>query len=721
MKKEKSKQTKKVKKEKVKKKRISTLAKELGMSSKALIEILRELGYEFTSSLSGLSEEIEKKVKDYIEQKKKEEIESLKKKKEIWGVEEVEEKEKEEDILAPEEVEQRLKETLSRMRPGARIKKKVKKDRREEGVKVEEEEKKVIYIPGALSVREFAKMIGVDPVKVVEKCIVHGVFATINQVLDVDTLIILGEEFGYKIEVRAKEMVEDEEEVLEEKRAPVVTVLGHVDHGKTTLLDYIRKTKIAEREAGAITQHIGAYQIDFHGNKITFIDTPGHEAFTALRARGVQVTDIALLVVAANEGVKEQTKEAISHAKAAKVPIIVAINKIDLPTANPEKVKAELAEEGLVPEDWGGDVICVPISAKTGQGIDELLEAILLVAEEQDLRTTLKGAAKGVVIETRIDRGRGPLCTVIIQKGILKKRDVVLVGTTWGRVRNLYNEWDKVIEEVYPSQPCVIQGLNELPNPGDILIVVDSERVAKEEAEKRKELKREQIRRGELYTAITQIEEKIKKGELKELPIIVKADTQGSVDALSDSISKMVYEEVTPQVIYRAVGSVTENDVLLASASHGVILAFNVPVESKARKLAKNEKVLILEHKVIYHALEEIYNILAGMIEPEEVEEYLGEVEVKKIFKISKVGKVAGCLVLKGKAVKNAFVRINRNGEVVYEGRCSSLKHYQEDVEEISAGKECGIKIEGFDELKEGDLIVFYKKEKVRRGLKKVE
>ncbi len=703
-------------KPKKKTKRVKELAKELGMSSKALMDILREIGHPLKSSLSGVAEEIEKKVKDYIEQKKKEEIESLKKKKEIWGEEEKGEEKREGPVLTPEEIEKRLKETLTRLRTGPKIKKKVKKEKEEVSVELEEKEN-VLYIPGALTLGEFAKMMGIEPAKVIEKCISHGIFATINQVLDIDTLMIIGEEFGYKIEIGAQEMLEEEEEELEERRPPVITVLGHVDHGKTTLLDYIRKTNIVEKEAGRITQHIGAYQIEFQGHKITFIDTPGHEAFTALRARGVQVTDIALLVVAANEGVKEQTKEAISHAKAAGVPIIVAMNKMDLPNANPDLVMGQLAEEGLVPEEWGGDTICIPISAKTGMGVEHLLEAILLVAEEMELKTSLKGRARAVVIETKLDKGKGPLCSVIIQKGILRKRDIILVGTTWGRVRNLYNEWGEIIEEAYPSTPCVVQGLSELPNPGDILITMPSEKEAKEEAEKRRELKKEQIKRAELQSALLRIQEKIKEGELKELPIIIKADTQGSVDALADTLSKMQYEEIKANVIHKAVGLVTENDVLLASASKGVILAFNTGIDTKAKNLAKSEKVLILEHRVIYHAIEEIQKLLAGMLEPEEVEEIIGEAEVKKVFRISKVGRVAGCLVTNGKVTKDGLVRVKRNGEVIFEGKILSLRHYQQDVDEVEAGKECGIHIENFDDVKEGDVLEIFKKEKREKKL----
>lgn len=713
-----TKEVKRVRKAKEKGKKVRDLAKELEMSSKALQELIKEMGIEVKSHTSVVDEETEKKIKEFIEKKKTEEMEMLKKKKEIWGEEEKELKNLEEGpVLTEEEIEHKLKETLSRLRTGPKIKKKIKREREISEV-VEETKEKILYIPGALTVHEFSKMMGVDPARVIEKCISHGLFATINQVIDVETMMIIGEEFGFKIEIKAEEMLEEKKEELEERRPPVITVLGHVDHGKTTLLDYIRKTKLAEKEPGRITQHIGAYQIEFQNHKITFIDTPGHEAFTALRARGVQVTDIALLVVAANEGVKEQTKEAISHAKAAGVPIIVAVNKMDLPNANLEKVMAELAEEGLVPEEWGGKTIAVPISAKTGMGMDNLLEAILLLAEELDIRTTLKDRAKAVVIETKLDKGRGPLCTVIVQRGILRKKDPVLVGTTWGKIRNLYNEWDQVIEEAYPSTPCVVQGLEELPTPGDILITMASEEEAREEAEKRKELKKEQIKRAELQTALTNIQEKILKGELKELPIIIKADTQGSVDALSDTISKMQYEVIRVNVIHKGIGVVTENDVLLASASKGVILCFNTGVDAKARNFAKNEKILIMEHKIIYHALDEIQKLLIGMLEPEEVEEVVGEAEVKKIFKVPKLGLVAGCLVKRGKIVKKYLARVKRNGEVIHEGKIDSLKHYQEDVSEIESGKECGLHIENYTDIKEGDIIEVFIKIKKEKTLK---
>ncbi|MEN3044923.1 MAG: translation initiation factor IF-2 [Candidatus Hydrothermales bacterium] len=686
------------------------------MSTKALKELMKEMGIEVKSHISPIDIDTEKRIREFIEKRKTEEMEMLKKKKEIWGEEEKTKKQiEEEPTLTEEEIETKLKETLSRLRTGPKIKKKFKKEKEEVEEVLEEKVESKIYIPGALTVGEFAKMMGVDPAQVIEKCISHGLFTTINQILDIDTMIIIGEELGFKVEVKAEEMVEEEEKELEEKRPPVITVLGHVDHGKTTLLDYIRKTKLAEKEPGRITQHIGAYQIDYNKQKITFIDTPGHEAFTALRARGVKVTDIALLVVAANEGVKEQTKEAISHAKAASVPIIVAINKMDLPNANAEKVMAELSEEGLVPEEWGGNTIMVPISAKTGMGIDNLLDAILLVAEELNLRTTYKGKAKAIVIETKLDKGRGPLCTVIVQRGVLRKKDPILVGTTWGRVRNLYNEWDQIIEEAYPSTPCVVQGLEELPSPGDILITMLSEKEAREEAYKRKELKKEQIKRAELQTVLTNIQEKIKKGLVKELPVIIKADTQGSADALSDTLSKMVYEEIRVNIIHKGVGIVSENDVLLASASNGVILAFNTNIDSKVKNLARNEKVLILEHKIIYHALDEIKKILSGMLEPEEVEEIIGQAEVRKVFKVSKFGQIAGCIIKSGKIIKGYTARVKRDGNVIHEGIIDSLKHYQEDAQEIESGKECGLHIVEYKDIKEGDIIEVFiriKKEK---------
>ncbi|RKZ00264.1 MAG: translation initiation factor IF-2, partial [Candidatus Hydrothermota bacterium] len=470
-------------------------------------------------------------------------------------------------------------------------------------------------------------------------------------------------------------------------------------------------------EAGAITQHIGAYTAEYQGHKITFIDTPGHEAFTALRQRGANATDIVILVVAATEGVKPQTIEAINHARAARVPIIVAINKMDLPEADPEKVKRQLAEQGLIPEEWGGDTMMVEISAKTGQGVDTLLEAVLLKAEELNLRAPYKGRARGIILESRLDRGKGPVATVLVQRGTLKVGDALVAGTSYGRVRAMYDEWGNRLKEITPSTPALVQGFEELPTAGDIFYVVDTEKEARRIAEEKKELKKTQISRGEIMMTARRLQEKILAGELKELPIVVKADCQGSLEAIGDVLSQMVFEEIKARVIHQGIGNVTESDVLLASASEGIIVAFNVGIEANARQLAKSEGVLIKTYKVIYELIDDVRNILAGLLEPEIREVSLGQAEVRETFKIPKIGTVAGCYVLQGVIQRDALARVRRDGEVIFEGRIASLKRFKEDVREVQAGYECGIRLEGFDKIKVGDIIEAFKKEEVKKEL----
>ncbi len=563
-------------------------------------------------------------------------------------------------------------------------------------------------------------MLAVPVSSIIHKCIDMGLFVSMNQILDVDTISLIAEDFGYETQVfKLEEIIKEEKKEKVLKRPPIVTVMGHVDHGKTTLLDYIRKTDVAAKEYGKITQHIGAYQIEHHGEKITFIDTPGHEAFTALRARGAQVTDIALLVVAANEGVKEQTLEAISHARAANVPIIVAINKIDLPNANPEMVKRQLSEIGLVPEDWGGDTITVNISALKGEGIEELLDAILVKAEEIGLFAPFEGKAKGIILESKIDRGKGPVATAIIQEGKLKVGECIVAGTTFGKVRAMYNEWGEKVFEATPSTPVLIQGFEELPEAGDKLYAFEDEKEAKKFAEEKKLLKKEQIARGELYRALTDIQEKIRKGELKELGIIIKADCQGSADALSDVLSKLEYEEVKTLIVHKGVGIVTESDVLLASAAKGIIIAFNTGIDLKAKEVSKREGVLIKEYKLIYDVIDDVRKLLEGLLEPEIKIVKIGEAEIKRIFKISGVGKVAGCVVIKGKIARNSKIKIIRNGDVIFEGEIESLKRFDEHVKEVVEGYDCGIKFKGFDGIKEGDLIEAYEEIKVPKKLEK--
>jgi len=703
------------------KKRVADLANQLGLSNKALISLLKELGFNIRSPMSPVSEDMEKAVRRKIEETKREHQASLERKKKIWGETTQSKKpkqgERKRKRFDREKIHERVKETLAQIERG-QAKPKRKKTYREKSREVVEE-KRVLKIPGKLTVGELARMLGVEATELIKRALEHGIIATINQALDIESIMVLSEEFGYEIEVGEEEILEEipEEEEELEPRPPVVTVMGHVDHGKTTLLDYIRKTNVAMKEAGAITQHIGAYTAEYQGHKITFIDTPGHEAFTALRQRGANATDIVILVVAATEGVKPQTIEAINHARAARVPIIVAINKMDLPEADPEKVKRQLAEQGLIPEEWGGDTMMVEISAKTGQGVDTLLEAVLLKAEELNLRAPYKGRARGIILESRLDRGKGPVATVLVQRGTLKVGDALVAGTSYGRVRAMYDEWGNRLKEITPSTPALVQGFEELPTAGDIFYVVDTEKEARRIAEEKKELKKTQISRGEIMMTARRLQEKILAGELKELPIVVKADCQGSLEAIGDVLSQMVFEEIKARVIHQGIGNVTESDVLLASASEGIIVAFNVGIEANARQLAKSEGVLIKTYKVIYELIDDVRNILAGLLEPEIREVSLGQAEVRETFKIPKIGTVAGCYVLQGVIQRDALARVRRDGEVIFEGRIASLKRFKEDVREVQAGYECGIRLEGFDKIKVGDIIEAFKKEEVKKEL----
>ncbi len=707
-------------KREVKKKRVKDLAAQLGLSNRTLIDMLHELGFtQVKSHSSPVTKDMEKAVRSAISQAKRKHREDFERKKKIWGEDEKKERQdsrRRQRKFQQKEIKERVSKTLTKIERG-QAKPKRKRKPKESGVEVEE--KKVLVIPGPMSVGEFAKMLGVEPVEVVQFLFNQGIMATINQVIDVDTMSIIAEEYGYEVEVREEEVEEIEEEEEEElrPRPPVVTVMGHVDHGKTTLLDYLRKTNVAAREAGGITQHIGAYQVEVNGEKITFIDTPGHEAFTALRARGAQVTDIVVLVVAANEGVKPQTVEAINHAKAARVPIIVAINKMDLPDADPEKVRRELTKYELVPEEWGGDTIMVEISAKTGQGVPDLLDAILLKAAELDLKAPYEGKPRGVILESGLEKGRGPVGTVLVQKGTLKVGMPFVAGTTYGRVRAMYNEFNQRVKEATPGTPVLVQGFEELPRAGDIFYVVDSDSQAREIAEEKKRIKKEQLIKGESEITIRRIQEKLRAGELKELPIIIKADRQGSLEAISDVLSKMVYQEVKVTIVHQGIGDVKESDILLASAAEGIIIAFNVGVFPEARKLAKAEGVMIKTYRVIYELLNDVKDLLASLLEPETVEEVIGQAEVKQVFHVPRTGNVAGCIVINGVIRRDAHVRVKRDGETVYEGRIASLKRFKDDVREVASGYECGIKVDGFEKIKEGDIIEAYEIKKVQKKL----
>lgn len=696
-------------------KRIGDLAKELDLTAKTIITILSEMNFKVSSPRDALTPEMEKAIKDYLKKEKEEAQKELERKKQIWGegAESTEQRAKAaQRNKTPVKPEEKYRETMAKMAKKHEKTKKRPIDRSFESHEIEV--KKLQLYSRSLTVGDLAKMLGITPAEIIQKLFSMGMMVTINHTLDEDTINIIADEYGYEVEfpeIQAK--VSREEEEYAEERPPVVTVMGHVDHGKTTLLDYIRHSNVADREVGKITQHIGAYQIVYQGKRITFLDTPGHEAFSAMRARGAQVTDIIILVVSAVEGVKEQTIEAINHAKSARVPIIVAINKIDLPNADTEKVRRDLTQFGLIPEEWGGDTLMVEISAKTGKNVDELLLGILLKAEEMKLRSTSAGFAKGIVIESRIDRGKGPLASVLIQKGTLRLRDVFVAGLTHGRVRAMFNEWGEKVEFAGPSVPVAIQGFEELPQAGDSFEVLQTDDEAKRIAEERKKVKKEQIQRGEYTLILKAIQEKIRSGELKELPLVIKADCYGSVEAIQDSLSKMSVKDVKPDIIFSGVGAVTENDIELAHTAQGVVIGFNTTVDQKAKIKAKELGVTIKTTRLIYELLEDVEKMLKGLVEPVIKEIVLGKAEVRKLFRIAKIGIVAGCYVINGVIQRNAKVRVFREGEKIFEGKLSSLKRFQEDVREVQSGFECGIKIENFDKLKEGDIIECFNVEQV--------
>lgn len=563
-----------------------------------------------------------------------------------------------------------------------------------------------VRLEGSLTVGELAQRLGVPAAEVVRRLLEVGVLAGVNQQIPLETAKAVAEAMGARVVTEpAKAPAPGQRlRVAQEgdPRPPVVTVLGHVDHGKTTLLDTIRHTNVAAGEFGGITQHIGAYQVERGGRRITFIDTPGHEAFTALRARGAQVTDVAVLVVAADDGVMPQTVEAINHAKAAQVPIVVAINKVDLPQANPERVKQQLAELGLVPEEWGGDVVMVPVSARTGQGIDDLLEMILLVAELHDLRADPRKPARGTVLEARLDRGRGPVATVLVQEGTLRVGDGVVVGEVYGKVRAMTDDRGQRLQQAGPSTPVEVVGLSDVPTAGDLLEVVPDERRAKAIAEERRERRRAaelaQARKGSLEELL----------EVRELRLIVKADVHGSLEAITNALQRVQTDEVKVNVLHAAVGAVTESDVMLAAASRAVVLGFNVRPDPAARKLAEQEGVDVRLYRLIYEALDDLQALIKGLAAPKVTEVVLGHAEVRRIFHISRVGTVAGCYVRDGRIPRSAQVRLVRDGAVVYEGRLASLRRFKDDVREVAAGFECGMVLENFQDIKEGDVIEAY-------------
>ena len=574
-----------------------------------------------------------------------------------------------------------------------------------------------VEIGESINVQEFSKLIKREVNEVIKALFMLGVMVTINQDIDFDTAQLIGDNFGVEVGQKAPE--EDPTEIPEvddppEKRVPrppVITVMGHVDHGKTSLLDAIRKTNVTSREAGGITQHIGAYKVNYQGKQIVFLDTPGHEAFTAMRARGAQVTDVAILVVAADDGVMPQTIEAINHAKAAKVPIIVAINKIDRPGANPDHVKQQLAEHELIPEDWGGDTIMVPVSAHQKTGISDLLEMILLVAEMQELKANPNLPAHGTIIEAQLDKGRGPVATVLVQRGTLHIGDTIIAGTSYGKVRAMINDRGEKVKKALPSTPVEVLGLNDVPAAGDILDSTD-EKTARGVAEKRIAKKKEEEIKLNSKVSLDDLFQRIKEGEIKELNIVVKADVQGTIEALKASLEKIKNDEVKVAVVHAGVGAITESDVMLASAANALIIGFNVRPDANARKAAETEKVDVRTYRVIYDAINDVEAAIKGMLAPKFKEVIQGRVEIRQMITISKL-KIAGCYVVEGKVTNSSKVRVVRDGIVVHEGVIESLRRFKDDVKEVAQGFECGITLEKFSDLKEGDIFEVYDMEEI--------
>jgi len=587
--------------------------------------------------------------------------------------------------------------------------------------KIDNTPKKII-VRGDMTVGETAKLLHKDASEVIKKLIGMGVMATINQELDIDTILLLAGEFGVEVEVKI--VVEDDRfETVEENddpadlqsRPPVVTIMGHVDHGKTTLLDAIRSTNVTGGEAGGITQHIGAYQVEINNKKITFLDTPGHEAFTAMRARGAQVTDITIIVVAADDGVMPQTVEAINHAKAAGLPIIVAVNKIDKPGADPDKVKQELTNYELVPEEWGGDTIFVNVSAKQRMGLEGLLEMILLVAEVNEYKANPDKRARGTVIEAELDKGRGPVARILVQHGTLKVGDAFVAGNCFGRVRAMVNDKGRRLKEAGPSTPVEITGLTEVPGAGDPFMVFEDERKARSIADKRAITQRESDLGTNTRVTLDDLFQHIKDGEIKDLNVIIKGDVQGSVEALKGSLAKIEVEGVRVKIIHSGAGAITESDIILAAASNAIVIGFNVRPDNQAKITADQEQVDIRLHRVIYSVIEEIEQAMKGMLDPIYKENVIGHAEVRSTFKISKVGTIAGCMVTSGKITRSAEARLIRDGIVLYEGKLDSLKRYKDDAKEVAQGYECGITLDNYNDLKEGDVIEAFVMETVQR------
>lgn len=679
--------------------RVYELAKELNVSSKDLITLLmEEFGVEVKNHMSVIEDEDAALIQELIGEN---------------GIPETKK-----SIV--DEYEDQLAEEVNK---GVRKKKKTKKEiEREEIEKNAEAACGVVEIGDTITVKELCEKLGKPTAEVIKNLIFLGVMAGVNQEIDFATAEKLCEKYEVIAERKEEgtelEAFEEDTDIVEEnleKRPPIVTIMGHVDHGKTSLLDAIRKARVTDTEAGGITQHIGAYTVTLNGEKITFLDTPGHEAFTAMRARGAQVTDIVILVVAADDGIMPQTKEAISHCKAANVPMIVAINKIDRPGANVDRVKQELTEHGLVSEDWGGDTICVPVSAKTGENLDSLLEMILLTAEMQELTADPNRKSKGTVIEAKLDKGRGAVASLLIQNGTLHVGDSILVGSTYGRIRAMFDDMGKKIKSAGPSIPVEVLGLSEVPAAGDRFVVVKDEKTARNMAEIRKDKIKTESHQTSHRVSLEDLYSQIQEGKVKELSIIVKADVQGSVEAIRQSLEKLSTDDVKVRVIHGAVGAITETDITLAAASNALMIGFNVRPDSNAIAAAERDGVDIKTYRIIYDAIEDVKSAMIGMLDPEYKEVVNGKAEVRMTYKISNVGTIAGCYVTDGKIVRNSEIRVIRDGIVIFESVLASLKRFKDDAKEVNKGYECGLSVERFNDLKEGDIIESFTMEAVKR------
>jgi translation initiation factor IF-2 len=662
--------------------RVYELAKELKITSKELMETMNEMGLDVNSHMATIENSEAETVKELF-------IGEIQKEGEIKN--NGKEKTNKKDNMKMDN-QKEIKEDING-----------------------EVEKTIIEVDDAIVVKDFADQMGISSAELITKLIGLGVMASQNQSIDFDTASIIGEEFGFEV-VEPEPLEEEDEFDLDyeddpkdlKPRPPVVTVMGHVDHGKTSLLDAIRKTHVTKQEAGGITQHIGASIVNVKGEKIVFLDTPGHEAFTSMRARGTQVTDIAVLVVAADDGVMPQTVEAINHAKAAGVPIIVAINKIDKPDANIDRIRQELVEYGLVAEEWGGDTVNVPVSALKKEGIDDLLEMILLVAEMQELVANPDRKAVGTVVEAQLDKGRGPVATVLVQKGTLRVGDMVVCGSASGRIRAMFDDKGKNVRKAGPSIPVMILGLSEVPLSGDILYAVEDEKTARTYAERKKELDREEQLKSTQKVSLDDLFERIQLGEIKELNIIIKTDVRGTIDAIRQSLEKLENEEVKVNIIHGGVGGITESDVMLAAASNAIIIGFNVRPTLNALDIAKEEKVDVRTYRVIYDAIADIEAAIKGMLEPKYVEQVIGRAQVRATFKVPNVGTVAGIYVQDGKITRNSNIRLLRNDIVIFEGGVSSLKRFKDDVREVLTGYEGGLGLENYNDIKDGDVIEAY-------------